>query len=388
MPIKTLCLIALMVAASAVLAQVPLAQKKLIEYGWDVPTPAQMRDMLPDMEKRPFDGLIFRLDKGFNAFETKPLDPKLFAEDEQILRELKFGKFTHNFVLIWGSPHAEWDWFDDTQWKAVEQNARLLVKVGMAARIKGICFDPEPYDFELWNYAKQPRAKERSFAQYRAQVRLRGKQLMRAFEKEMPGALVLTFFHVSLIGHLADLPEDRREAELQKGGWGLMPDFLIGMLEGASAKARFIDGNEMAYYYTSREQYFRAYHTMRQRVLQMLPARLRQKYTRQVQAGNALYVDQNFALRQPNTDQYLSFRMTPEERARWFEHNTYWALYTSDEYVWCYSERMNWWKNQTPPGLEEAIVNARRKIHEGQPLGFEIEPLVAEAGKRPIPARQ
>ena len=381
--IKTICLIAFIAAASAALAQVPLAQKKLIEYGWDVPTPAQMRDMLPDMEKRPFDGIIFRLDKGFNAFETKPLDPKLFAADEAILSKLRFSKFTDNFILIWGSPHAGWDWFDDTQWKAVEHNARLLVKVGMATRLKGICFDPEPYHFELWNYAKQTRAKERSFSEYRAQVRLRGKQLMQAFEKVMPGALVLTFFHVSLIGSLADLPEDRREAELQKGGWGLMPDFLIGMLEGASPKARFIDGNEMAYYYTSREQYFRAYHTMRQRVLPMLPETLRAKYTHQVQAGNALYVDQNFALRQPNTEKYLSFRMKPEERARWFEHNTYWALYTTDEYVWCYSERMNWWKNQTPPGLEEAIVSARGKIREARPLGFDIEPLIAEVGKRP-----
>ncbi len=387
MPIKTVCLIAFMIAASSVMAQVPPAQKKLIEYGWDVPTPAQMRDMLPDMEKRPFDGLIFRLDKGFNAFETKPLDPKLFADDERILRGLKFDRFTHNFVLVWGSPHADWDWFDDTQWQAVEHNARLLVRTAMAARIKGICFDPEPYDFELWNYSKQPRAKERSFSEYRVQVRFRGKQLMRAFEKVMPGALILTFFHVSLIGNLADLPEDRREAELQKGGWGLMPDFLIGMLEGASARARFIDGNETAYYYTSREQYFRAYHTMRQRVLQMLPENLRMKYTRQVQAGNALYVDQNFALRQPNTERCLSFRMTPEERAKWFEHNTYWALYTTDEYVWCYSERMNWWKNQTPPGLDESIVSARRKIREGQPLGFDIEPLVAEAGKRPLPGK-
>jgi hypothetical protein len=387
MPIKLLALLALGLLASAAMAQVPLAEKKLIEYGWDVPTPAQMRDMLAGMETRPFDGLIFRLDKGFNAFETKPLDPKLFEPDERILRDLKFTRFSHNFVLIWGSPHAEWDWFDDAQWKAVEHNARLLVRVGMAARIKGICFDPEPYDFALWNYAKQPRAKERSFAEYRAQVRLRGKQLMRAFEKEMPGALVLTFFHVSLIGHLADMPEPQRAAELEKGGWGLMPDFLIGMLDGASPKARFIDGNEMAYYYTSREQYFRAYHTMRQRVLQMLPENLRMKYTRQVQAGNALYVDQNFALRQPNTEQYLSFRMTPEERARWFEHNTYWALYTTDEYVWCYSERMNWWKNEVPPGLDQAIRAARQKIREGKPLGYDIEPLIAETGKRAVPGK-
>lgn len=376
---------ALLLASVCAEGQVPLAEKKLIEYGWDVPTPAQMRDMLPQMEKRPFDGLIFRLSGGHNAFETKPLDPAKFAEDERILKGLRFSRFQHNFVLVWGSPHADWDWFDDAQWKAVEQNARLLVKVGMAGRIRGICFDPEPYDFQLWNYAKQPRHGEKSFAEYRAQVRLRGRQLMQAFEKSMPGALILTFFHVSLIGHLADMPEDRRVAELEKGSWGLMPDFFIGMLEGASKHARFIDGNEMAYYYTSREQYFRAYHTMRQRVLHLLPAPLREKYTLQVQAGNALYVDQNFALRQPNPQQYLSYRMTPEERARWFEHNTYWALYTTDEYVWCYSERMNWWKNETPPGLEEAIVSARQKIREGRPLGYDIEPLIAEVSKRPLP---
>lgn len=45
---------------------------------------------------------------------------------------------------------------------------------------------------------------------------------------------------------------------------------------------------------------------------------------------------------------------------------------------------MNWWKDQTPPGLEAAIVSARQKISEGKPLGFEIEPLLEEVGKRPV----
>jgi hypothetical protein len=210
----------------------------------------------------------------------------------------------------------------------------------------------------------------------------RGAQLMRAFETPMPGATILTFFHVSLFDRFATLSESERTERLAREGWGLMPDFFVGMLEGASPKARFIDGNENAFYYTSREQYFRAYHAIRQRARGLVPAELREKYDRQVQAGQALYVDQNFALRQPNTEKYLSYRMTPEERAKWFEHNTYWALYTADEYVWCYSERMNWWKDQTPPGLEAAIVSAREKIAEGKPLGFDIEPLIATAGKR------
>src|SRR5512135_2658245 len=84
--------------------------KKLIEYGWDVPTPAQMRDELVAMEKRPFDGLIFRLGGGHNAFVTKPLEPAKFADDERILRGLEFTRFWDNFVLIWGSPAADFDW--------------------------------------------------------------------------------------------------------------------------------------------------------------------------------------------------------------------------------------------------------------------------------------
>jgi hypothetical protein len=150
-------------------------------------------------------------------------------------------------------------------------------------------------------------------------------------------------------------------------------------LEAASPEARFIDGNEGSYYYTSSEQYFRAYQAIHQRDAGLLPPDLRAKYQREVEAGQALYVDHDFALRQPNTGKYLSYKMTPVDRAKWFEYNTYWALYSTDEYVWLYSERMNWWKDQTPPGLEEAVLSARRKIEDGQPLGFEIARIITKA---------
>lgn len=377
-------LVGAILAASSFADPAPptLLGKKLIEYGWDVPTPAQLHDGLAAMEKRPFDGIIFRLSGGHNAFVTKPLEKAKFAEDERTLHSLRFTQFRDNFVLVWGSPPADFDWFNDTQWKAIEANSRLLVGIAQAGRIRGICFDPEPYDFSLWHYAKQPGTNAHTFAEYRAKVRERGRQLMRAFERKMPGATILTFFHVSLYDRFATLAETERTQRLAKESWGLMPDFFVGMLESASPRARFIDGNENAYYYTSREQYFRAYQAIRQRARGLVPAELREKYDRQVQAGQALYVDQNFALRQPNPEKYLSYRMTPEDRAKWFEHNTYWALYTTDEYVWCYSERMNWWKDAVPPGLESAIVNARRKIAEGKPLGFDVEAIIAAAGKQ------
>lgn len=375
--------LALVVFTSSAAAPSP-PPKKLIEYGWDVPTPAQMRDGLAGMEKRPFDGLIFRLNGGHNAFVTNALEPGVFADDEHILRDLKFTRFTNNFVLIWGSPPPGFNWFDEAQWHAIDANATLLVKVGRAGHVRGICFDPEPYDFSLWDYKRQLEANTRSFAEYRAKVRERGAQLMRAFEKSMPGATILTFFHVSMFDRFATLQEEQRTERLSRERWGLMPDFFVGMLEAATNEARFIDGNENAYYYTSREQYFRGYHAIRERARGLVPSELRDKYNRQVQAGQALYVDHDFALRQPKPEQYLSYRLTPDERTQWFEHNTYWALYTTDEYVWCYSERMNWWKDETPPGLETAIVNARVKIVEGKPLGFEIEPVLEAAKKRPV----
>jgi hypothetical protein len=73
--------------------------------------------------------------------------------------------------------------------------------------------------------------------------------------------------------------------------------------------------------------------------------------------------------------------LTPDERLRWFEHNVYYALVTSDEYVWCYSERMHWWQDKVPDGTEAAIRSARTKIAEGQPLGFDIGDFIA-AGQR------
>ena len=113
---------------------------------------------------------------------------------------------------------------------------------------------------------------------------------------------------------------------------------------------------------------------MKQRSLTLVPPELRTKHAVNFQAGMALYMDQVLALRQP-AEKYLSTYLTPQERLRWFEHNVYYALTTSDEYVWCYSERMNWWQNKVPDGAEAAIRSARKKIADGQPLGFDISRL-------------
>jgi hypothetical protein len=168
--------------------------------------------------------------------------------------------------------------------------------------------------------------------------------------------------------------------ELSNAKWALLSAFWNGALEAAAPGVRIIDGYEHSYYFTKREQFFSGYHLMKQRSLALVPAELRTKHAINFQAGMALYLDQVLALRQP-PEEFLSTYLTPPERLRLFEHHVYYALTASDEYVWCYSERMNWWQDNVPDGAEAAIRSARRKLADGQPLGFDITDFIG-AGYR------
>jgi hypothetical protein len=353
--------------------------KKLIEYGWDVPYPDQVRRDIRNMEKKPFDGIIFRLREWNHAFDPRPWDEAKLKPQLDDLAGIGWKTFTDNFLCLYAANNWKMDWFNDEQWKHIAANLRLSAKAAKIGRCVGIVFDPEPYGDNPWAYAGND--KGRSFSEMEAQVRRRGAQFMAAFQTELPEVRVLTFFHQSLFGDLLARPDPRdREARLSKQPWGLLSAFWNGALETAGPGARIIDGNELAYYYTAREPFYQAYHGMKQASLALVPPELRAKHAVHFQAGMALYMDQTLALRQP-AEKYLSTYLTPQERLRWFEHNVYYALTTSDEYVWCYSERMNWWQNQVPDGAEAAIRSARKKIADCQPLGFDINDIIA-AGKK------
>ena len=158
------------------------------------------------------------------------------------------------------------------------------------------------------------------------------------------------------------------------------------MLLAANPGAEIIDGNEDAYYYSDSAKYLAAYHAVTQRARYMVTPEVWPAYREHYRMGQALYVDQYYGLRQ---EKVLGDFVLPEERPKWMEHNTYWALYTSDRYVWCYSERMNWWKgNDVPAGCEEAVRRARASVNAGEPLGFSLEPIVAAAQQRRSEALQ
>jgi len=82
-----------------------------------------------------------------------------FAPVVKELSAIRWTTFTDNFLMVKageqfldnGDP-GRMDWFDDDQWDTICHNIRVLTRVAVAARCKGLGFDPEPYHASVWNY--------------------------------------------------------------------------------------------------------------------------------------------------------------------------------------------------------------------------------------------
>ena len=361
------------------LASAQPLEKKLIEYGWDVPKPSFVAEHIREMEERPFEGLIMRVPSIGVIFRNEKWDEAEFADEFAALEKIEWDKFTDNFIVMYAK--SSMDWFSDADWECVLHNVGLCAKAARVGKCKGLCFDAEPYGDNPWLHSSQAHANEKSFQEHHAMVRKRGAQFMDRIEEELEAPVIHTFFLTSVLRSLALEPDlDKRAQELSQHHYGLLPSFLNGMLDAADPDTIITDGNEGSYYYTKREQYLSAFHAIKQLGLAFIAPENRLKYLAQVQCAQALYVDQLFDLR---TRKLASHYMTPEERAQWFEHNVYYALSTSDRYVWLYSEKMNWWTNtDIPPGLPEAVVAAKEKLAAREPLGFDMDDTIKGADER------
>lgn len=379
--LRTTCtgLLVLFVLSISTGVQAQPTEKKLIEYGWDVPAPSFVADNIRAMEERPFDGLIMRVQPIGSIFTNRKYEESQVAAELQALGRIEWKQFTDNFIIMYAA--STMDWFSDADWDCVVNNVRLCAKAARIGRCKGLCFDAEPYGNNPWIYPEQAQAGTRSFAEYQTIVRKRGAQFVDAIEAEMQTPVIHTFFLLSYFGDLAaEADPAMREAGLINRHYGLLPAFIEGMLDAADPGTVITDGNESSYYYTKAEQFEKSRDVMRDQAWKMLSLENQARYPEHVQVSQALYVDHLFDLR---VRKNISEFMTPEERALWFEHNVYYALSTADRYVWLYSERMNWWLDRDVPELlPVAIRRARAKLAAGEPLGFDLSAVIEEATER------
>ncbi len=253
-------------------------KKKIVEYGWDVPYPDFVRDNIREMEKRPFEGLIFRT-KGFDhVFDVRPWNKADLQPQLDTLAQIKWQKFTDNFLTLYAANQWKMDWFNDDQWKVIVENMKLFSLAVKTANCVGVCFDPEPYGNNPWAYPGQNG--NRPFDEVADKVRQRGRQFMVALQENKSELKVLSFFLMALFSNVVDQPDPAVRAQrLQRNSYALLPAFVLGMLEGTAPGAVLIDGNESAYYHESPLDFYKDYHLIRQRALTLIPEALRRSTT-------------------------------------------------------------------------------------------------------------
>ncbi|MCC6484916.1 MAG: beta galactosidase jelly roll domain-containing protein [Armatimonadetes bacterium] len=336
------------------------SSKKLIEYGWDVPSTRFVRENIRQMERIPFDGVVIKIlpkpdssenaqSLGWRVFNKTPIEP---AEIEHAVADLKattFKRFSDNFIqMIVDNPEGGW-W--GPSWKTVCANAALLARVARQGGCKGLMFDPEDYGGNLWSYAnlvkKDP--EKRTWEQYVEQVKRRGREFITAINAEYPDLTMLCLVGPAISsGHL-DITQDR---------YGLLFAFFDGMAEAATPKTVLVDGFEQSYPFLTREQF----QAGRRHILGLSREITTNKdaFDKHIRAGFALWAD--FAIGW-NCCDFQKNWFTPAG----FRASLAYALEASDRYVWVYSERLRWWDFNTPDPYVQALALAKKGPGSGDP---------------------
>ena len=364
---KLMTCILMVAAVASVIAAEPASRppegsvvgKKLIEFGWDEPDTAFMRQHTAQMDATPFDGCVYHLcylqpdgkDADFlwscwgkQAFTTQQVQHAI-----NDLKATRLKRLRHNFLRFNVTP-GNLDWFDD--YSAVINNARLAARVAREGGV-GILFDTEQYNAQLFDYRKQPGASTRTWEQYAAQARQRGREVMRAFQEGFPGLKVLMTFAYGSPWQ----ESDAGKRPLRECSYGLLAPFLDGMTDAAQGESQLIDGWESAYSYFEEKKFRKARQMIHQDILAMVADRA--KYQKVFSASFGLWMDyqwkeQGWNLEHPERNPH------PPDK---FQEVVRTALKYADEYVWIYSETPRWWSDSggptnLPPAYDAAIRRA------------------------------
>ncbi|HEY2588046.1 MAG TPA: hypothetical protein VGI81_20050 [Tepidisphaeraceae bacterium] len=343
--------------------------KKLIEFGWDEPDTAYMRAHVAEMESTPFEGVVFDIKylkdgKADGPFISEAWGKRAFtAADLQSarddLRATPFKRFTENFLRFNVTP-GDVDWFDDEGFRAIEGNAKLAAEVARDGHGRGILFDIEEYAFPLFTYPKQMHAKDKSWADYSRQARLRGAQIMRAFQVGYPGVTVLFTFGYTL--PYAYTHHDPTKLDVAR--YGLLAPFLDGMLDAAAPDTKLVDGYERSYAFQSAQKFDGARHEFEAGVLPYVVDA--DRYRARFRLGFGLWLDEDWRKRGWDPSDPSKNYFTPAK----FQAAVSDALRASDEYVWIYTETPRWWTpsgkpKDLPAAYEAALRDSLRQIRGG-----------------------
>jgi len=378
-PTLRLCLPVVVVALAGTVALAADAgiprPRSLILTGWDNPDTAQFARDLHSLEGLPFDGVVLYANgKGadgaaFNtqaAFGSNHWDEACLDQARADLKGVHSNRLTENF-LIFGANPGSVDWFNDAGWREIQAHCRQLARVARQGGLRGLLFDPENYTdpFKQFDYSRQARHAEHSFADYCLKARQRGRETMEAIAGEFPDAVVLSYFLAGQCARRDNIRDVR--PDLEAYWYGLLPAFLNGWLDRIPVTMTLVDGNESAYHYNSEAAFEAGFVRIKNACLGLIEPENRPKYRAQVQAGHGIYLDGY--IYPPDSKWYLDPQGAT--RVKRLEENVTHALDTADRYVWIYGEHARWWPPaqagaKAPPtwpealaGIESALASAR-----------------------------
>ncbi|MBI1913221.1 MAG: hypothetical protein HYS12_00430 [Planctomycetes bacterium] len=335
-----------------------LKGKKLIEWGWDEPDTKFMRAHVRRMEQFPFDGLVFHVVSGKGGNLTWEMwGGRKFGLDEfqgalDDLKATEFRRLTDRFLRVNVTP-GKVDWFDDRAWAVVVHNAGVAAQVARRGSCKGFMFDVEQYEGRLFDYRQQKHRATKTFAQYGAQVRRRGREWIQEINKHFPDVTLLLTFGYSIA-------QPRRGARDRAGSaYGLLADFLDGVLEACSKDTTVVDAWESSYPYKEAKQFERAYGTIKERALGWTA--VPEKYRARVKAGFGIWMDHDWRRKGWDLKDLSKNHFSPVE----FEAAVRAALRVSDGYVWVYTEQPRWWTGERLPRAYVEALERARKVEKG-----------------------
>lgn len=300
-----------------------LKGKKLILWGQDVDGSISN---IPEYNKYAIDGIFIdigtRLPGGpafrDNFFTPAPLDEKFLAAAVEKLRKADWGHVRDNFMRIdiagmnascFNNPDGSTralDWFDDDLFdKHIFPKVTTFAKYIKTTEFHFI-FDNEAYSTEPYDYFAIYKKTGRSFAEYEAKVRQRGREFAEAVEKGYPGAKMIILYCNWAAGTKRDQTR-----------YGLLAAFIDGMCESKTT-LRLIDGYEGGYEFSDRNSVLRGlYHvTETARQFSLVP----DIYAKRMEAGFGIWI-------RPNVMSAAKFADIAKN-----------SLMESDGYIWLYTE--------------------------------------------------
>ena len=301
--------------------------------------PRFIRDRFAYIDSLPFDGMTITTPTGRLLMNGSARSYAEMALDFGPLNGLIFKRLKHNFALVNVGRPA--DFFDD--WSITIENFRRLAILLKTKRVEGIFFDNENYDESLFNYPNDCRYPSKSLSEYRDQARLRGRAIMEAMAREYP-TLVFLVLHGPYTS-FSGTPDAVRGGQTDWKTEQLRGPFSVGLIEGLGKRSTFVDGGEV-YAYRSDSDFQDSY-DYRQRTIAsaaancpFIPDLLRPLWPSKVSIAFGVY---NHPFGAAPMDSTI-LRTTLER-----------ALMRSDDYVWLYSEKMNW---NAPGEIAQDWVNA------------------------------